>query len=422
MQAGEGGGASNTSGDMFNMRGFSANNSLFVDGVRDDGLIARDVFNLEQIEVFSGPTGSDVGRTNAAGYINLDDQDAEPRGRAARDAQLRRRRAVRATVDINQPMHFGDGATFLGQRRRPRQRAVAGRRRRRPRLHRAREPGDRAVDRVRPQHADARQPRGADHAAGQPRRLRPARRGAHRSVRSTPTAVVAATPVDQDNYYGSPDYDYDKVSRTTSRCALEHDLSPGLTLRNQTRYNTTTREAVITSIANAAAYNPATNLVTLSRQANTRTERDLLEPDQPERPPDDRRAASRDERRAGDREREPVRADAGRRRHARPGRLQPPRRLQPGRRHEHRADRRDAPRASTDTVAFYAFDAFDLGPRFRVNGGVRVESYNTKSHAVAAAGMRHRYRRRRHARQRQGGARSSGSTSRATSTSRTARR
>lgn len=71
MQAGEGGGASSTSGDMFNMRGFSAANSLFVDGVRDDGLIARDVYNLEQVEVFSGPTGSDVGRTNAAGYINL---------------------------------------------------------------------------------------------------------------------------------------------------------------------------------------------------------------------------------------------------------------------------------------------------------------------------------------------------------------
>jgi catecholate siderophore receptor len=40
LQAGEGGGASNTSGDMFNLRGFSANNSLFVDGVRDDGLVS----------------------------------------------------------------------------------------------------------------------------------------------------------------------------------------------------------------------------------------------------------------------------------------------------------------------------------------------------------------------------------------------
>ena len=86
MQAGEGGGASNTSGDMFNMRGFSANNSLFVDNVRDDGMLARDVFNLEQIEVFSGPTGSDVGRTNAAGYINL--ATKVPQRAAARSGSL----------------------------------------------------------------------------------------------------------------------------------------------------------------------------------------------------------------------------------------------------------------------------------------------------------------------------------------------
>ena len=71
LQAGEGGGASNTAGDMFNMRGFNASNSLFVDGVRDDGLISRDVFNLEQVEVFMGPTGSDVGRGTAAGYVNM---------------------------------------------------------------------------------------------------------------------------------------------------------------------------------------------------------------------------------------------------------------------------------------------------------------------------------------------------------------
>ena len=71
LQAGEGGGASNTAGDMFNLRGFNAANSLFVDGVRDDGLISRDVYNLEQIEVFMGPTGSDVGRGTAAGYVNM---------------------------------------------------------------------------------------------------------------------------------------------------------------------------------------------------------------------------------------------------------------------------------------------------------------------------------------------------------------
>ena len=78
LQAGEGGGASNTAGDMFNMRGFNASNSLFVDGVRDDGLISRDVFNLEQVEVFMGPTGSDVGRGTAAGYVNMQTQDPAP--------------------------------------------------------------------------------------------------------------------------------------------------------------------------------------------------------------------------------------------------------------------------------------------------------------------------------------------------------
>ena len=72
IQAGEGGGASGTAGDMFNMRGFSAANSLFVDNVRDDGLITRDVYNLEQVEVYLGPTGADVGRGNAAVAIKPD--------------------------------------------------------------------------------------------------------------------------------------------------------------------------------------------------------------------------------------------------------------------------------------------------------------------------------------------------------------
>jgi catecholate siderophore receptor len=71
LQAGEGGGASNTTGDMFNLRGFNASNSIFVDGVRDDGLMSRNVFNLEQVEVYMGPTGSDVGRGTASGYVNM---------------------------------------------------------------------------------------------------------------------------------------------------------------------------------------------------------------------------------------------------------------------------------------------------------------------------------------------------------------
>ena len=96
LQAGEGGGASNTAGDMFNLRGFNAANSLFVDGVRDDGLISRDVFNLEQIEVFMGPTGSDVGRGTAAGYVNMQSKSPHLTSGASALVLLRHRRSETA--------------------------------------------------------------------------------------------------------------------------------------------------------------------------------------------------------------------------------------------------------------------------------------------------------------------------------------
>jgi catecholate siderophore receptor len=69
FQAGEGGGG--LPGDQnFSMRGFSARNSLFIDGVRDTGAYARDSFNLESVEVIKGPTGAIAGRSASSGAIN----------------------------------------------------------------------------------------------------------------------------------------------------------------------------------------------------------------------------------------------------------------------------------------------------------------------------------------------------------------
>ncbi len=62
FQAGEGGGG--LPGDQnFSMRGSSARNSLFIDGVRDVGSYTRDSFNLQQVEVIKGPTGTMAGRS-----------------------------------------------------------------------------------------------------------------------------------------------------------------------------------------------------------------------------------------------------------------------------------------------------------------------------------------------------------------------
>ena len=112
LQAGEGGGASNTSGDMFNLRGFSANNSLFVDGVRDDGLVSRDVYNLEQVEVFLGPAGTDVGRGTAAGYVNMTTKTPAVQTRYSGAATFGTADQRRVSVDVNQATPFGETGSW----------------------------------------------------------------------------------------------------------------------------------------------------------------------------------------------------------------------------------------------------------------------------------------------------------------------
>ena len=58
-------------GDTIYMRGFDSSSSIHVDGIRDLGSISRDVFNIQQVEVTKGPAGSDFGRSAPTGSINL---------------------------------------------------------------------------------------------------------------------------------------------------------------------------------------------------------------------------------------------------------------------------------------------------------------------------------------------------------------
>ena len=68
MTAGEGGAPA---GDNLSIRGFSARNDIYVDGVRDLGAQSRDPFNLEQVEVVKGPSSTFTGRGSTGGTINL---------------------------------------------------------------------------------------------------------------------------------------------------------------------------------------------------------------------------------------------------------------------------------------------------------------------------------------------------------------
>ena len=87
----------------------------------------------------------------------------------------------------------------------------------------------------------------------------------------------------RDNFYGSVGYDFDKVEQESYTARVEHDVNSNLTLRNQTRYNDTHREAVITAVQSPTSFVPETQTVTLARQGNERENDDPVEPDEPDR-------------------------------------------------------------------------------------------------------------------------------------------
>ncbi len=57
--------------DQIIIRGNSTTADFFVNGVRDDAQIFRDLYNLERVEVLKGPGGMAFGRGGAGGVVNL---------------------------------------------------------------------------------------------------------------------------------------------------------------------------------------------------------------------------------------------------------------------------------------------------------------------------------------------------------------
>ena len=273
LQAGEGGGASNTSGDMFNLRGFSASNSLFVDGVRDDGLMSRDVFNLEQIEVFMGPTGSDVGRGNAAGYVNMQTK-APLAGSALRRRATATAAAImnRTTVDLNQPLPPVRPDSWLGQRRVAAERTLGGRRRRRRRLRVEQTNKSIAPSIALGLNTATRVTAAAQiTTAGQRARLRHSWLRLVRDAACTDDGDCARARSIRAISTAASNYDFDKVEQESYTGRVEHDVNSNSRCRNQTRYNQTHRDGGHHDHSESpASFVPETQTVTLARQGNER--------------------------------------------------------------------------------------------------------------------------------------------------------
>ncbi len=66
--------------DHFQIRGFSAVNDEYIDGVRDDALYFRDLSSIQEVDVVEGPAAALFGRGSSGGLINRITKQPSPEG------------------------------------------------------------------------------------------------------------------------------------------------------------------------------------------------------------------------------------------------------------------------------------------------------------------------------------------------------
>ena len=233
ITAGEGG---NPAGDNLTLRGFSARNDIFIDGVRDLSPQSRDPFNLEQVEVVKGPGSAFTGRGSTGGSINLLNKTPGLKRSFGGTLDFGTDRTRRATADINVPM--GDSLAFrlnlLAHHS-----GVAGR------------------DVVKFERWGAAP--SLTWGLGKPTRATISYYKLKQNnisdygipwVPVTNNALVEfrdrPAPVPRDTFYGLRDRDFEKLNSDLVTLRFEHDFNDGLSLRNQLRYSNSSRDSIAT--------------------------------------------------------------------------------------------------------------------------------------------------------------------------------
>ncbi|MEP7243524.1 MAG: catecholate siderophore receptor Fiu [Gammaproteobacteria bacterium] len=239
FQLGENG--NTQSGDTIFMRGFDAQNAIFLDNIRDLGAAVRDVFNVEQVEIFKGPAGADNGRGATSGYVNLASKVPMEQAAFASSIAYGTAERRRLTADWNVPIESLDGGAFrlnvMGQ-----EGGVAGR-------------GflERKSWGVAPSIALGLGTDTRFYAYSQHVRQDNVPDGAVPTIGVSDYALdlidkagIKAPRVDSENFYGlTSDHEDIKADMVTLRA--EHDFSPLTTLRNTARYGKSDQERVLTA-------------------------------------------------------------------------------------------------------------------------------------------------------------------------------
>jgi catecholate siderophore receptor len=109
LAAGEAG----AQGDNLTVRGFTARNDIFLDGIRDFGSYYRDDFNYEQVDVLEGPAGIEFGRGSTGGVVNQESKVPGVERFANLQTEFGTDLTWRFTVDLNSPLENALGGTAL---------------------------------------------------------------------------------------------------------------------------------------------------------------------------------------------------------------------------------------------------------------------------------------------------------------------
>ena len=243
LAAGEAG----AQGDNLTIRGFTARNDIFLDGIRDFGSYYRDSFNYEQVEALEGPAGIQFGRGSTGGVINQESKVPQADEHIVVQTQFGTDLTRRLTVDLNSPENALLGGTAFRVNIMAQEGGVAGR--------------------------DAAEVRrfgiAPSISIGMNTKTHATLSYVHLSENDTPDYGLpwlfnTVAPADRHSYFGFPDENYLKTNDDILTLKADHDFSQHLNLRMIARAANYPRQAQITEpqiCSNAALSVPVGGVV-----------------------------------------------------------------------------------------------------------------------------------------------------------------
>ena len=246
LAAGEGG----SQGDNLTIRGFTARNDIFLDGIRDFGSYYRDAFNFEQVDVLEGPAGVQFGRGSTGGVINQESKVPSEKEFVNVQSQFGTDLTRRITADINEPVPDTLGGTAVRANIMAQESGVAGR-----------------------PYAELRRFGIAPSVSiGMNTSTRATLSYLHLTESDTPdyglpwlnNALAPGGSAIRHNYYGFPDENFLKTNDDVLTLKVEHEFTPNVILRTIARGANYPRDAQITEpqiCSNAGASVPVGGFV-----------------------------------------------------------------------------------------------------------------------------------------------------------------